>query len=322
LAEKTLLFIQENKQMRKNNRKLTAMVLVLSFGLVFSDACAEGPSQPENTNVKGEQPTIPVTTVVLTNQERIAIQEVFSQVSHSFYESTASRDGNPFVTAKSIETQAVLAAKGGKSSSSSEEVFNGFLRQLKAARDTSNKDDDQKDEIFSSDKTSTAEAAKTSKRHRDITDFSFVQETELSKPDEDAKTGWLDEFQKGYFAEGDLTGPVLSQAVNQTRNFVVLDSLEFTPELRYIHTLMNPPAYFHPWLRWLLYSSRLNPEMVKRYQEAMAHRDRIYLQAAQSDGNLKIRYDGKILTDPLLVWPDEAMGLYELVAEQPNAPSE
>ena len=94
---------------------------------------------------------------------------------------------------------------------------------------------------------------------------------------------------------------------------VVLDSVNFTREIKGIHYLMNPPGRFHPWMKWLLYTSRITPEMLEVYYSALNKSERLYKLAVNSKGRLKIRYRGKIMDVPVYLWPDEAQGRYELV---------
>ncbi|HLD56086.1 MAG TPA: hypothetical protein VJA00_00545, partial [Candidatus Omnitrophota bacterium] len=93
----------------------------------------------------------------------------------------------------------------------------------------------------------------------------------------------------------------------------VLDVVDFTNQIQAIHRLLNPPDRLHPWLKWLLYLSRVSPEMLQFYQAALEGRDRIYTLASKSDGRLKIRYQGRIMDIPIFIWPDDAEGSYELV---------
>ncbi len=94
---------------------------------------------------------------------------------------------------------------------------------------------------------------------------------------------------------------------------VVLDSVNYTREIRGIHYLMNPPGRFHPWMKWLLYTNRLSPEMLQAYYAAVTKSENLYKLAMKSKGKLKIRYRGKIMDMPLYFWPDQADGNYELV---------
>jgi hypothetical protein len=96
-------------------------------------------------------------------------------------------------------------------------------------------------------------------------------------------------------------------------DIVILDAVDFTNQIKAIHRLLNPPTRLHPWLKWLLYLSRVSPEMLQLYQAALEGRDRIYTLASKSDGRLKIRYQGRIMDVPIFVWPDDAEGYYELV---------
>lgn len=103
---------------------------------------------------------------------------------------------------------------------------------------------------------------------------------------------------------------------------LVLDAVNFTPQIRGIYQLLNPPARLHPWLKWLLYSSRITPQMLEAYYSALRKRDQIYMLAAKAKGKLKIRYRGKVLDVPIFVWPEQAHGLYELVVIRRQEASE
>lgn len=103
---------------------------------------------------------------------------------------------------------------------------------------------------------------------------------------------------------------------------IVLDAVNFTAQIREIYQLLNPSARLHPWLKWLLYSSRITPQMLELYYSALRKRDQIYMLAAKGNGELKIRYRGRIVDIPIFVWPDQAHGLYELVVIRRQEASE
>jgi hypothetical protein len=100
---------------------------------------------------------------------------------------------------------------------------------------------------------------------------------------------------------------------NDGTAYFVLDVVLFTDQIRAIHRLLNPPERLHPWLKRLLYLSRVTPEMLQFYQAALEERDRIYTLASKSDGRLKIRYDGNIMKFNYFPFPEDAEGRYELV---------
>ena len=106
---------------------------------------------------------------------------------------------------------------------------------------------------------------------------------------------------------------------NGEQEILVIDAIEFTRDMRAVHFLLNPPKRLHPWLRWLLYSSRMTPEMLELYYLALDKSDRLYRMALKSQGKLKLRYQGKILDSPIYIWPDQAEGRYELVMVKSNA---
>lgn len=101
-------------------------------------------------------------------------------------------------------------------------------------------------------------------------------------------------------------------------DFVVVDVVNFTRDIRVIHQFLNPPERLHPWLKWLLYLGRVTPQMLEVYYGALQKRDQIFKLAFESavNGNkkYKIRYQGKMMNDfPVYVMPEDAQGLYELV---------
>jgi hypothetical protein len=101
----------------------------------------------------------------------------------------------------------------------------------------------------------------------------------------------------------------------------ILDTAHFTEATRRTHQLLNPPKNLHPWLKWLLYSSRLDKKMVLNYYATLKKRDQIYKRAIKSSGQLGIVYQGKVFRDiPPFVTPDWADGDYSLakLREEPS----
>ncbi|MFA6599928.1 MAG: hypothetical protein WC352_03990 [Candidatus Omnitrophota bacterium] len=96
----------------------------------------------------------------------------------------------------------------------------------------------------------------------------------------------------------------------------VLDSVSFNDHVRAIYELLNPPDDIHPWLKWLLYSSRVTGDMVTSYNATLQKRDQIYRKACESNGKLTIMYKGRILGHPILALPEWGNGEYALVAVQ------
>ena len=101
-------------------------------------------------------------------------------------------------------------------------------------------------------------------------------------------------------------------------DYVVVDVVNFTRDIRLIHQLLNPPERLHPWLKWLLYLGRVTPQMLEIYYGALQKRDQIFKLAFDSavngDKKYKIRYRGKIMKEfPVYVMPEDAQGFYELV---------
>jgi hypothetical protein len=128
----------------------------------------------------------------------------------------------------------------------------------------------------------------------------------------------VSEFEQTLLQKIETLRTEIEAETSAEENFVVLDAVDFTRQMRVIHLLLNPPPRLHPWLKWLLYASRLTPKMLEFYYAALAKRDQIYELAAQSNGKLKIRYQGKILNVPIFVWPDQAEGSYELIMVSNN----
>lgn len=142
---------------------------------------------------------------------------------------------------------------------------------------------------------------------------------EESKRDEKSEDQLLPDFKpKKQAVDLDATENIMGKTIENTdqnpEEEVVVDAVEYTPEIRATHLLLNPPRRFHPFLKWLLYTGRLTPTMLELYYGALEKSDRMYKSAAQSHGALRIRYQGKFLDPPVYLWPDQADGRYELVA--------
>lgn len=108
----------------------------------------------------------------------------------------------------------------------------------------------------------------------------------------------------------------LEETDESGEQYIALEGVDFTRDLRAISRLLSPPERLHPLLKWLLYLSRVTPEMIQFYQAALEKRDDIYTIASQSNGRLKVRYQGKVTDVPIYVWPEYAEGAYELVLLQ------
>ncbi len=112
--------------------------------------------------------------------------------------------------------------------------------------------------------------------------------------------------------EGDR--PAVDARADDTQAVTVLESVRFSDQIHAIHQLMNPPEDLHPWLKWLLYSSQVNREMLSLYYSTLKKRDQIYQRALQSQGKLAILYKNKIFKDmPIFVMPEWGSGDYSLV---------
>ncbi|MFA6600430.1 MAG: hypothetical protein WC352_04905 [Candidatus Omnitrophota bacterium] len=111
-----------------------------------------------------------------------------------------------------------------------------------------------------------------------------------------------------------FAGDAPAKAGDPEESAQVLESIRFTENTRQTHQFLNPPRNLHPWLKWLLYSSRLNKEDVSEYYAALKKRDQIYRKALKNPGSLGIRYQGKIFRNiPPYVTPDWADGEYALI---------
>lgn len=108
----------------------------------------------------------------------------------------------------------------------------------------------------------------------------------------------------------------LEETNESGEQYIALEGVDFTRDFRAISRLLSPPERLHPLLKWLLYLSRVTPEMIQFYQAALEKRDDIYTIASQSNGRLRVRYQGKITDVPIYVWPEYAEGSYELVLLQ------
>ncbi|HNV85656.1 MAG TPA: hypothetical protein PKL97_01660 [Candidatus Omnitrophota bacterium] len=98
--------------------------------------------------------------------------------------------------------------------------------------------------------------------------------------------------------------------------YITVDSVEVGKELATVYYLLHPPSQLHPYLRYLLYTRHVSPEVMRWYLLTMEKINAIYRQAKAGKG--KIRYKGRIV-DAYLPLPSEMGGEYELVFEQePN----
>jgi len=98
--------------------------------------------------------------------------------------------------------------------------------------------------------------------------------------------------------------------------YITVDSVEIGKELATVYYLMHPPTQLHPYLRYLLYTRHVSPEVMRWYLTTLEKVNAIYRQAKAGKG--KIRYKGRIV-DAYLPLPSEMGGEYELIFEQePN----
>lgn len=94
----------------------------------------------------------------------------------------------------------------------------------------------------------------------------------------------------------------------------VLDTAHFDDAVRRTHQLLHPPKNLHPWLKWLLYSSRIDRNMIQNYYATLKKRDQIYERALKNAGHFAVLYRDKVFqTIPPYVTPDWAEGDYSLV---------
>jgi len=168
---------------------------------------------------------------------------------------------------------------------------------------------------------------KTPKEIENLLDFIAKSGTSISPIDSDKmpeNRSWVEAFDLKLLqieAERNRMEARLNDQ-KKDEDVIVLDTINFTEQIRGIHQLLNPPARLHPWLKWLLYSNRTTPQMLELYYSALRERDRIYMLATKANGKLKIRYRGRIMDVPIFVWPEQAQGLYELVMMKRQGVSE
>ena len=109
-------------------------------------------------------------------------------------------------------------------------------------------------------------------------------------------------------------GPAVSKARGDDADVKVVLSVSFTEEIRQTHRLLHPPKNLHPWLKWLLYSGRVQRQKMKDYDAVLKKRDRIFQQAVGNPDRFGILYQGKIFESiPVYVTPDWGEGEYALV---------
>ncbi len=170
-------------------------------------------------------------------------------------------------------------------------------------------------------------AKKTPKEVENLLDFIAKSGTSINPADSDEMSkdrSWVEAFDLKLLQIEAERNRMKTRPEDQKKDegVIVLDAINFTEQIRGIHQLLNPPARLHPWLKWLLYSSRTTPQMLELYYSALRERDRIYMLATKANGKLKIRYRGRIMDVPIFIWPEQAQGLYELVMMKRQGASE
>lgn len=94
--------------------------------------------------------------------------------------------------------------------------------------------------------------------------------------------------------------------------YMVIDGVDVSKELAAVYYLMHPPQQLHPYLRYLLYTRLVDPQVMRWYLAITEKMNAIYKQAKAGKG--KIRYKGKIIS-AFRPMPYDMGGAYELVTE-------
>lgn len=92
--------------------------------------------------------------------------------------------------------------------------------------------------------------------------------------------------------------------------YQVMDSVYIGKNFIYAQKMLHPPTNLHPYLKWLLYTRNLTPQMVESYLATREAVGAIYEQAKAGRGN--IRYRGNVY-GAFLPFAETATGNYELV---------
>jgi len=97
--------------------------------------------------------------------------------------------------------------------------------------------------------------------------------------------------------------------------YLVVDSVEVSKELAAVYYLLHPPQQLHPYLRYLLYTRLVDPQVLRWYLAMTEKINAICKQAKAGKG--KIRYRGKIV-GTFRPMPYDMGGAYELVVDLPK----
>ncbi len=102
----------------------------------------------------------------------------------------------------------------------------------------------------------------------------------------------------------------IAELYTKSEQYRVVNSVYIGKEFIYAQRMLHPPANLHPYLKWLLYTRNLTPQMMEHYLATHESVEAIYTQAKAGQGN--IRYRGKVY-GAFLPFAETAAGNYELV---------
>jgi len=299
---------------------LSCFSLVLGFPLLADPA----PSQPDPTSYT---PTVPA--ISPGNNAVPGLDPRIQAGIQTVKDLSSSPDGSDPTKAAQTTYALMYSVRQSKESSEPREVKNfepdstGNIFPSGKEKPPEPSGAPQNKDLGNLSRPSAEGKEKRNQELEDLLEF-MKREHALSKEDE-SREGKADKIKDRFEAEFERK---LQEKINalmiefgdkkegeqlDSSDVVVLDAVNFTNRLRAIHRLLNPPARLHPWLRWLLYLNRVTPEMIEFYQAALEGRDRIFVLASESNGKLKIRYNGRVMDVPVFAWPDDAQGSYELV---------
>jgi hypothetical protein len=121
-------------------------------------------------------------------------------------------------------------------------------------------------------------------------------------------------------ADEPMQSDVPANKIADSATVKVIETVRFGEDIKSIHALMNPPDYLHPFLKWLLYTSRVTKDMATHYYQTLEKRDQIYRLASLNKGKLAVRYKNRIFFDfPILAMP-QLGGEYSLVSLKRDTP--
>ncbi len=306
------------------------------FYLYADDGTAPIQSGDHNTNP--EKPALTQADVLSNGQEamvqratEMAVNNLNQKQSAVSLDSSYQAESTSSL-AHSINERLNLSSEvqGGLKPEEKEEAAKTTLQKSEetSALPTRSEITDYSSRLFNkSDSDTFNSTKKTPKEVETLLDFIAKSGTSISPVDSGKVSkdrSWVEAFDLKLLQIEAERNRMETKLDDQKKNedVIVLDAINFTEQIRGIHQLLNPPARLHPWLKWLLYSSRTTPQMLELYYSALRERDRIYMLATKANGKLKIRYRGKVMDVPIFVWPEQAQGLYELVMMKRQGASE